>query len=628
MLLIFGIPLVIPVAPASIILGFMARNHNKKVQRKKFTLLICGIVFLCVTQITNIIAMYHIISGYPNSVEGDRLFMAFAQMFLILLQIIAYILFFVGAIKDLRSRKSEEILTPDAIAENVAVHYDNSHRNKEALFTEAQPLNSTMYYDNNHRNNEALFTDAPAQINAMYYNDYNQIPTSHNIQDKPKMHKVIIITIALCILLPVGCVVGCSVYCATAFGWRETSIEEPIPMEINEKITSISASGGTSFVILDDGSLLSWGALTFVWEAYGGRTVGSHRVPIDDVRRPHDRETENSKDQLRVLDTSAIGVRSIMVHSVALTNDGTLRNINPHSSRHSSMPNRQRLSQPNISLSIIRNSPENIIAVSGNSRHMMVITADGILYGWGDNDYGQLGDGTTISRAPRSHMESVDPVAIMDDVVYVSSGTNHTMAITSDGTLWGWGSNNAGQVGDNTTIDRSSPVEIMSDVITVSSGSNYTMAITADGTLWGWGSRLIGNLAGSNIPVQIMADVIHVSAGNNHVLAITSDNALWAWGRNGSNDNHVSGLLGNGTMVDNFEPTIVMHDVIYAVAANSHSMALTEDGNLWTWGRNSSGQLGTGTSYGRFEYNYFMPRGDFSTAWISPILILEYVPLP
>jgi len=170
----------------------------------------------------------------------------------------------------------------------------------------------------------------------------------------------------------------------------------------------------------------------------------------------------------------------------------------------------------------------------------------GSLWGWGCNQDGQLGNGTTIT--------SIDPVEIMENVIFVSASAGsgpsqgHTMAITSDGTLWGWGANQDFQLGDGTRTSRFRPVEIMSDVIYVATGANHTMAITHDNKLWGWGCNRFYQMGnGTNleyiIPAPIMENVIAVSTSSLHTMAITKDGELWAWGHN----RH--GQLGDGTTI-------------------------------------------------------------------------------
>jgi alpha-tubulin suppressor-like RCC1 family protein len=141
---------------------------------------------------------------------------------------------------------------------------------------------------------------------------------------------------------------------------------------------------------------------------------------------------------------------------------------------------------------------DNVIQVSAGGWHFMAIKNDGTLWGFGDNACGGLGDGTTIYRD--------EPVKVMDNVIFVSAGRHNTMAIKKDGTLWGWGSNNSGQLGDGTTTirddnwnitknnDKTTPIKIMDNVIQVVAGDFHTMAIKKDGTLWGWGTNWCGTL--------------------------------------------------------------------------------------------------------------------------------------
>lgn len=187
----------------------------------------------------------------------------------------------------------------------------------------------------------------------------------------------------------------------------------------------------------------------------------------------------------------------------------------------------------------------------------MAITTDGNLWSWGRNCSGQLGDSTSMDR--------YSPILIKDNVVSVSAGSGYTMAITADGSLWGWGTNRFGQLGDGTTTDRHEPVWIMDNVVTVSASNGrgvaniaHTMAIRDDGSLWSWGSNSEGQLGdgitptgwggwhGANLnlnPFKIMDNIAEVSTGLMHTLAIAIDDCLWAWGNNSR------GQLGNGTFV-------------------------------------------------------------------------------
>jgi len=151
-----------------------------------------------------------------------------------------------------------------------------------------------------------------------------------------------------------------------------------------------------------------------------------------------------------------------------------------------------------------------------------------------------------------------EPVRVMESVAYVSAGDaglekGFTAAIDYDNTLWTWGSNHRGQLGDGTNINRLEPIKVMENVVYVSAGGGHIMAITSDGSLWAWGDNHYGQLGdGTNIerriPIQIMENVVAVSAGQVHTMAITANGELWIWG----NNRH--GQLGDGTTTNRSSP--------------------------------------------------------------------------
>jgi len=227
------------------------------------------------------------------------------------------------------------------------------------------------------------------------------------------------------------------------------------------------------------------------------------------------------------------------------------------------------------------------VSTSSSGAHSMAIKTDGSLWTWGFNTMGQLGDGTTTNRST--------PVKVMDNVAAVANGNWHTVALKTDGSLWTWGSNDGGQLGDGTTTNRSTPVKIMDGVTAVSAGTIRTLAIKADGSLWAWGFEDYaqfgdGSLPANPVPVKIMDDVASVSAGAYHTLVIKTDDSLWAWGEN------EGGQIGNGTTIDQNTPVKIMDGVKAISAGEYHSMAIKTDGGLWAWGDNYFGALGDGTT--------------------------------
>ena len=231
------------------------------------------------------------------------------------------------------------------------------------------------------------------------------------------------------------------------------------------------------------------------------------------------------------------------------------------------------------------------------------VLPDGTLWAWGNNEYGRLGDGN-VSRSGYDHFidyNQTQPVFIMDDVVAVSAGVLHTAAIRGDGSLWLWGSNQSGQLGDSTSDNWYNPLpqRIMEDVVAVSTGGHHTMAIRSDGSLWGWGNGGSGQLGDGTrtsrpYPVWVMDGVAYVSAGQDHTMAICVDGALWIWG-----SNHF-GQLGNGLRTiyannrgedavnyNSLTPIRLMDGVIAIYAANAGSFAIKDDNSLWSWGVSS-----------------------------------------
>lgn len=226
-------------------------------------------------------------------------------------------------------------------------------------------------------------------------------------------------------------------------------------------------------------------------------------------------------------------------------------------------------------------------AVTAGGFHSLASKSDGSLWTWGNNEFGQLGDGTTVS--------SPLPKQVATGFAAVSAGLKYTLAIKPDRTLWAWGLNSSGQLGDGTQQDRNIPTSIGSDYVAVSAGELHSAAIKTDGSLWAWGYNLngqIGNGTSSDpqlSPTKIGTDFVFVAAGYQHTLAIKNDGTLWAWGSNSS------GQLGDGTTTARNTPVLIGSGFTSVAAGQSHTVALKGDGSLWAWGSNINGQLGNGS---------------------------------
>jgi autotransporter-associated beta strand protein len=237
----------------------------------------------------------------------------------------------------------------------------------------------------------------------------------------------------------------------------------------------------------------------------------------------------------------------------------------------------------------------NWLTIACGSAHTFGTQADSTVWGWGLNTNGQLGNGTNTS--------SLVPIKTSSfTLTSISCGAFHSSAIVS-GVLYSWGLNSSGQLGDGTTVDKNTPVQESTATSTwtkVACGNSYTVGIRADGSIWAWGLNDNGQLGDNtlvnkSVPTrEYTASTLwtQVACGVNHTMAKRSTGALYAWG------NNTNGQLGDGTLVNKSVPT---REVTASLVWNnlscgeSHSVATRNDNSLWAWGTNINGQLGNGT---------------------------------
>jgi alpha-tubulin suppressor-like RCC1 family protein len=241
-----------------------------------------------------------------------------------------------------------------------------------------------------------------------------------------------------------------------------------------------------------------------------------------------------------------------------------------------------------------------VTSISVNYSHSCVLTSSGGVKCWGDNSYGQLGDGTTTNST-----SPVNVVGLKSGVAAISTGYRYTCALIESGGMKCWGSNGSGQLGDGTTNNRTTPVDVIgltSGVAAISAGSFSNCALTSSGGVKCWGNNDFGQLGDGTtisrlIPVNVIdlaKGVAAISAGYRHTCALTSFGGVKCWGSNGF------GELGNVTEADSTIPIdvtgLASGVAVISASGRYHTCALTSSGGVKCWGLNSDGQLGDGTN--------------------------------
>jgi alpha-tubulin suppressor-like RCC1 family protein len=258
------------------------------------------------------------------------------------------------------------------------------------------------------------------------------------------------------------------------------------------------------------------------------------------------------------------------------------------------------------------NSSPRVVSVWGGAgSEQIILKSDGTVWNWGYNLHGQLGNGTTTNTDVPGQVLGPGGVGYLSSISAIIGGESHNMALKSDGTVWCWGWNYFGQLGDasanwgHMTNLSTSAVQVfgLTSVAFLGGRGYHNLAVKADGTIWSWGCNWYGelgngttNLLGTNTPVQVigLTNPAAISGGGFFSLALMSDGTLWSWG------NNTYGQLGDGTTNNRWTPVQVvgLSNVTGISCGFIQALAVKSDGTTWAWGDDSDGELGIGTSGG------------------------------
>lgn len=251
--------------------------------------------------------------------------------------------------------------------------------------------------------------------------------------------------------------------------------------------------------------------------------------------------------------------------------------------------------------------PGKVVQVAAGEELSFALCKNGDLYAWGDDTSWQMGDGMNVSR--------MEPEKVMEDVVKIAAGSKHALAIKKDGGVYVWGRNKNGALGiEDSACDQkdeddiaclSQPVKVLDDGVDISAGMDYSMAVTSDGTLYAWGDDIEGQLGLEKAdsqsdstghpyqskPAKVMDNVKSISCGARYQsFAITNDGDLYGWGKNSVGSVGIEKVNDTENNIQR-TPVKVMSDVAQVATGSAHTIALKNDGTAYAWGVNNYHQI-------------------------------------
>ncbi|MDT7510936.1 InlB B-repeat-containing protein [Bifidobacterium sp. H6bp9] len=412
-------------------------------------------------------------------------------------------------------------------------------------------------------------------------------------------------------------------------GRESTTITPPDSASRGIRFSQVSGSqmGNFSLAVGSDGNAYAWGSNNR--GQLGDGTTSQRTTPV--VVRTPDRSTYPDLPK----DFTYVQVSAGANHSLALGSDGNAYAWGDNGNGQLGSNTTSRNTPVRIGKPADLPKDFTYVQVSAGDQYSLAVGSDGNAYAWGSNNRGQLGDGTTSQRTTPVVVRTPDRSTYPDlpkDFTYVqvSAGANHSLAVGSDGNAYAWGNNNRGQLGDGTTTSRSTPVRVRTPdrstypdlpkdftYVQVSAGYMHSLAVGSDGNAYAWGLNDSGELGDGtttsrSTPVRVRTPdrstypdlpkdftYVQVSAGLDHSLAVGSDGYPYTWGCNidGQIGNDSNSYTANPVPVrvrDPANPTDKNKGLQAAQLSGGYhlSLAVGSDGNAYAWGKNSSGQLG------------------------------------
>ncbi len=264
-----------------------------------------------------------------------------------------------------------------------------------------------------------------------------------------------------------------------------------------------------------------------------------------------------------------------------------------------------------------------ITQISAGYAHVLALKFDGTVWSWGDNFNGELGDSTTTNRNTPVQVHGVSNILFLTGVTQIAAGQQFNVALIAGGNVLAWGLDTNGELGDNSLKDKYVPVQVhgannigfITGVTALAAGGQHALALRTDSTVWSWGLNVNGELGNNTVMIDSVPAEVHgpgnvgfltgvtfIKAGDYFSGAIKGDSTVWTWGFN------YYGQLGVNDTTERNTPVQVhgagnsgfLHGIVEIALGDEHAIAKKSDGSFWSWGWNGNGQLGDGSSTDRW----------------------------